>query len=167
MYTGKKSVSDRTAGCQRDVRTMQFCWLFVFLLFLCYLAVHVKCTVYHFSDCNRQGYCSFESLLAVTEALDLWARLQRAASVGGTKTVIVQKDCHWSALTSQRLNIMSGWDVRPAAQCSRLNSDIMKPQAPLSPPHGHGKKIYRFIYIYIHIYVCICTYINNWWRSWW
>jgi len=96
MYTGK-SVSYCTAGSRRDVRTMQFAG-FLFFTFRCYLAVHVKCTVYNFSDCIG-GAAAVLSLRWPTRGAGPMSRLQRAAWVGGTKAA-GQKNCDWSALTS-------------------------------------------------------------------
>lgn len=68
-------------------------FLFFFFTFLCYLAVHVKCTVYHFSDCIKQGYCSAELCWPTRRH---WT--YELLSVGSTKAA-GQKDFDWSALT--------------------------------------------------------------------
>lgn len=151
MYTGKGVCEPET---RRDGRSLLAFFCLFFKLFLCYLAVHVKCTVYHFSDC------------ITAEVLSLcWPRhrgtgpnelrLHRA-----WKRLAGQKDCHWSALTSSWLILLtwmqSGWDARPAARCGRLNRDNVEPQTPFHLLVDMARK-----YIDLYTYICVYIYIHK------
>ncbi len=168
MYTGKTCewVGERRTDGRTDVRTTQFAgFLFCFFTFLCYLAVHVKCTVYHFSDCINRA----------TAVLSLcWPTPRHwtyeLACTGGTKAA-GQKGCR-----SERLRLVSSdWycDLnavrlgRPA--CRSVQSSKLGHHGITNPFHLFMDMARKYIdlYAYIHRYVCIYTYRNNWWRSWW
>lgn len=99
MYTEKcVSESERHRG---DA----VCWLFcfVFFTFLCSLAVHVKCTVYHFSDCINRAAAVWSLCWPTPRHWTYkWARLRRVASVGGIQKNKKKTDCR-----SERLRLVS------------------------------------------------------------
>lgn len=65
--------------------------------------MHVKCTVYHFSDCVNRA----TAVLSSAGQHGGTGPMSSLSSVGGTEAA-GQKDCDWSALTdSQRLKIMT------------------------------------------------------------
>lgn len=131
------------------------CFLLFFFTFLCYLAVHVKCTVYHFSDCITQGYCSAELCWPTQRH---WT--YELVSVGRTKAA-GQKDFDWSALT-ESFDLSTVWFGISSSSLIAVVKTDMELQTPPFTSSWTRQKIYRFIYTYTYacVCVCICVYMH-------
>lgn len=135
MYTGKCVIEDvwmHFAGFLGLGWCFVFSFyffLFFFFTFLCYLAVHVKCTVYHFSDCIKQGYCSAELCWPTRRH---WT--YELLSVGSTKAA-GQKDFDWSALTESFDLSTVCFGISGSLLIAVVITDIMDLHPPPPPFH--------------------------------